>query len=337
MPPPAPIILGRPSSISCDRPFANTAARFKTWNKPGLHWKLRCRRAVAENEQIRGILSGLPEPILAVDHFDDLVLVNSSAEQLFQLDGQNVANRAAKNLLRCQKLVDLLLAAAHHKTTGSRSEEIEIADAAGQSSWYRVTAARLAAEADSGAAEPSGGAVAVLRNIADQKVLQKRNAEFVSSVSHEMKTPLAGIKAYVELLADGDAEDEATREEFLGVISGQADRLQRLVENLLNLARIEAGVVKVSKEPRSLNAILEEALNVVQPSAESKNIRLGQRPQPALPVGAGRPRHAPASGNQPLVQRGQVHASRRPGDPPQPHGRGPGAVRGAGHRRGPES
>jgi len=65
-----------------------------------------------------------------------------------------------------------------------------------------------------------------------------------------MKTPLAGIKAYVELLADGDAEDDQTREEFLGVISGQTDRLQRLVENLLNLARIEAGVVKVSKQTR---------------------------------------------------------------------------------------
>ena len=98
--------------------------------------------------------------------------------------------------------------------------------------------------------------MAVLRDIGDQKTLQKRNAEFVSSVSHEMKTPLAGIKAYVELLADGDAEDEETREEFLAVINGQADRLQRLVDNLLNLARIEAGVVQVSKQPRSLNELV---------------------------------------------------------------------------------
>ena len=104
------------------------------------------------------------------------------------------------------------------------------------------------------------GAVVVLRDIGDQKALQKRNAEFVSSVSHEMKTPLAGIKAYVELLADGDAEDEETREEFLGVITRQADRLQRLVDNLLNLARIEAGVVNVSKQQRSLNELLEEAV-----------------------------------------------------------------------------
>ncbi len=85
-----------------------------------------------------------------------------------------------------------------------------------------------------------------------------------------MKTPLAGIKAYVELLADGDAESEAEREEFLDVINGQADRLQRLIENLLNIARIEAGVVKVSKQSRSINEIAAEALDVVRPSAEDE-------------------------------------------------------------------
>ena len=75
--------------------------------------------------------------------------------------------------------------------------------------------------AEAGNNEKSGGAVVVLRNIADQKALQKRNAEFVSAVSHEMKTPLAGIKAYVELLADGEAEDETTfATSVLAVIDG---------------------------------------------------------------------------------------------------------------------
>ena len=87
----------------------------------------------------------------------------------------------------------------------------------------------------------------MLRDISVLKASQKRNAEFVSAVSHEMKTPLAGIKAYVELLVDGEAEDEQTREEFLDVINSQANRLQRLIDNLLNLARIEAGVVQVRK------------------------------------------------------------------------------------------
>jgi len=114
----------------------------------------------------------------------------------------------------------------------------------------------------------------MLRNISVQKAMQQRHAEFVSAVSHEMKTPLAGIKAYVELLVDGEAEDAETQEEFLDVINGQADRLQRLIDNLLNIARIEAGVVQVDKQAQSLNELLEEAFSVVQPSAETKNIKL---------------------------------------------------------------
>ena len=76
------------------------------------------------------------------------------------------------------------------------------------------------------------------------------------------------------MLSDGDAEDEETREEFLSVINSQADRLQRLVDNMLNLARIEAGVVNVNKQSQSLNELLEEAINLLQPAAEVKEIEL---------------------------------------------------------------
>jgi two-component system phosphate regulon sensor histidine kinase PhoR len=89
-----------------------------------------------------------------------------------------------------------------------------------------------------------------------------------------MKTPLSSVRAYVELLADGDAEDEATREEFLGVIHSQTERLQRLIDNLLNLSRIEAGVVNVNKAPRSLNELLEEAVNLLLPAATHKRMEL---------------------------------------------------------------
>jgi two-component system phosphate regulon sensor histidine kinase PhoR len=239
-------------------------------------WEVRYRRATDECERIRTILMGLSEPIIAVDNFDELLLANAAAERLFHFDAQTAERRDVAQLVRCEKLVELVRAASRRKTTAARSEEIEIADAGGASHWYRVSLSKLqpaASEGDPGQ-EPSHGVVAVLRDIEREKTQQKRHAEFVSAVSHEMKTPLAGIKAYVELLVDGDAEDEATREEFLAVINGQADRLQRLIDNMLNLARIEAGVVSVHKKSRSLNELLEEAVHVVQPAAEAKNIEL---------------------------------------------------------------
>ena len=236
--------------------------------------EVRCRRAKDECEQIKAILAEVDEPILAVNDYSEVILANRSAEELLHLNVSRPEDRVLTNLIRCEKLVGLLTSTAQRKVSGSRTEEVEILDGDGKPHWYRATAAKLGSAAGGEHASASPGAVAVLRDVAELKTLQKRNAEFVSSVSHEMKTPLAGIKAYVELLADGDAEDDETREEFLGVINGQADRLQRLVENMLNLARIEAGVVKVSKQPRSLNELLEESLSVVQPSAEAKRIAL---------------------------------------------------------------
>lgn len=237
--------------------------------------EVRCRRALAEADTMRQILSGLADPIFVIDDYDNIVLANESAAELFGISPEKSETKALAQLVHCEKLVQLLTSTRQRKVASHRTDEIEIGDTSGSATWYRATAVKLAAEEADGAPDSvAGGAVAVLHDIGGQKTIQKRNAEFVSSVSHEMKTPLAGIKAYVELLADGEAEDEATREEFLGVINGQADRLQRLVDNLLNLARIEAGVVSVSKQQRSLNELLEEALHVVQPSAEAKGIEL---------------------------------------------------------------
>jgi two-component system phosphate regulon sensor histidine kinase PhoR len=237
--------------------------------------EVRCRRAVTEAERIRRIFDGLADPILAIDDYEDILLANRSAESLFHFDMEKSETKAMARLVHCQKLVQLLASTRQRKTATHRTDEIDIVDSEGISRWYRATAAKLGTESHDGQQEfVADGAVVMLRDIGDQKAMQRRNAEFVSSVSHEMKTPLAGIKAYVELLVDGDAEDEKTREEFLDVINSQADRMQRLIDNMLNLARIEAGVVQVSKQPRSLNEILEESLHVVQPSAEAKQIRL---------------------------------------------------------------
>ncbi|MCH8922100.1 MAG: PAS domain-containing protein [Planctomycetes bacterium] len=244
---------------------------------------IRARRQYDDNRRMSTILSALVDPIFTVDHYGDLIYCNESAQQLFGIKFDANEKQPLSALIHSAELVELVSDARRHQGPAERRCELELVDAqSGATRWYRATAQTIVEGADDRSDDGDGavaehstqGAVAVLRDVSNQKGMQKRNAEFVSSVSHEMKTPLASIKAYVELLADGDVEDEETREEFLGVIDGQADRLQRLVENLLNIARIEAGVVQVSKQNRSLNEMLEEAHNVVQPSAERKDISL---------------------------------------------------------------
>lgn len=234
--------------------------------------EIRSQRMTAERKQLADILASLQDPVLAVDQYDELLLANASAEQMLNFSTQSTEKRAIENLIHCERLIELLRDTRRRKAPALRTSELTIKDAQGQEQSFRVTCRSLTI--DSTNRTGPHGAVAVLHDIGQIKQIQKRNAEFVSAVSHEMKAPLSGIKAYVELLADGEVEDDATREEFLGVISTQADRLQRLVENLLNLARIESGVVDVSKQSRSLNELMEDALNVVAPAAEAKQIEL---------------------------------------------------------------
>jgi two-component system phosphate regulon sensor histidine kinase PhoR len=98
--------------------------------------------------------------------------------------------------------------------------------------------------------------------------------DFVSHVSHELKTPLASIMAYSEMLCDGEADDEQTRKEFYSIIQNQAKRLSRLIEDILNISRIESGLIKVNKEPVSLTILIEEQLQMIKSYAEEKNIEV---------------------------------------------------------------
>jgi two-component system phosphate regulon sensor histidine kinase PhoR len=234
--------------------------------------EFRVRRVSRELAQLTSVLDGLMHPTIATNQFDEVTFANQRARTLFDFSLDEESPQPLVNLVPAATLVDLMHETRKRKSPAPRHCELEWTDANGSTSWFRVQCRVM--EDLGGSDEDEQGAVAVLTDISDQRDIRRRHAEFVSAASHEMKTPLAGIRAYAELLLDGEAEDEETRDEFLSVIDTQADRLQRLIDNLLNIARIEAGVVKVDKQQQSLNELLDHAFQVVQPSAEQKQIQL---------------------------------------------------------------
>lgn len=237
--------------------------------------EVRMRRQAGRQQLIENILMQLPEPVVAINAFDELVLANSAALELLGLEAESATGQPVSRVLSNQRIFELLIDVRRRRNPSQRSGEVELTDESGNPRWFGIVARSLAGDERDGTADSaSAGAFALLRDISEQKTGQKRYAEFVSAVSHEMKSPLSGIKAYVELLADCEPGDSAAREEFLGVIDSQANRLQRLIDNLLNIARIEAGVVEVNKINLSINELLAEALEIVRPAAGEKRIEL---------------------------------------------------------------
>ena len=94
--------------------------------------------------------------------------------------------------------------------------------------------------------------------------------------------PLASIRAYVEMLLDGEASDRSTQQEFYEVIANETARLSRLIDDILNLARIESGTTRVNKQPQSLTVILKDAIGVIAPQAKKKQITVHEKLTPVF-------------------------------------------------------
>ncbi|HLF26442.1 MAG TPA: GAF domain-containing protein [Anaerolineae bacterium] len=111
------------------------------------------------------------------------------------------------------------------------------------------------------------------RAMAKAKEADQLKSQLLSTVSHELRTPLASIKGYVTTLIDyRDRLQEATQAEFLQIIDSEADRLRELVENLLDMSRIEAGVLRIHPEPTRLTPVVERALAALQPKLAGRAV-----------------------------------------------------------------
>ena len=117
------------------------------------------------------------------------------------------------------------------------------------------------------------GASTIVRDVTDRKHLEQLKDEFVSTVSHELRTPLTAIKGFIELVVDGDAGplSDAQRE-FLQIAARNTDRLGNLINDLLDVNRIECQQFEIRSEPTDLGAVLEDVVATFRPLAQAKGL-----------------------------------------------------------------
>jgi len=236
--------------------------------------QIQIRLSQRQKRNTEAIIYSIRDSVIVVDEFDKLLMANEAAGRLLDFDFRNSQHELVGELIDTSKseFVDILRQSRQNKARATR-REIEFTKD-GEPKTYDCIVSCVYDET-----EQVCGVVAVLHDVTREKQIQQMKNDFVSHVSHELKTPLASITAYSEMLADGETVDEQTRKEFYLVIQGQAKRLNRLIEDILNISRIESGLIKVEKMPVSLTILIEEQLQMIKGYAEEKNIEItGQKP-----------------------------------------------------------
>jgi two-component system phosphate regulon sensor histidine kinase PhoR len=241
------------------------------------HLDHQLRQAHAERKHAEAIIDSISDAVLVTDLGDNLILANDAAARMFGFQiPTNV--KPIDEIPTDSRIIKLIREMREQPSSnGTRSLEQSLRGATGER-IYRVTLSRVAPEG-----ERPAGVVTVLHDITPERELADMKNDFVTSVSHELRTPLSSIQAYIEMLIDGEADDDKTKSDFYEVIQNEANRLSRLIDNIISVSRIESGLMRFDMQARNLNAIVRDALDCMRLQAKTKNITIRENLGETLP------------------------------------------------------
>jgi len=219
--------------------------------------------AVAPNSPLLAtVLETMIEGVMVVDAREHLVYANPAARMLLEIPDRAGPSRPLLEAVRSPGIESAMQGAM---TTG-RTHRTEF-DLPRKEKTVAITASPMVGG-------KSAGVVLVLQDVTDLRRLERMRREFVSNVSHELKTPLTHIQAYADTLVDGAIDDPEHSRKFLERIIEQAERLQALIVDLLQLARIESEDGAVDVLPVSITQTAERCVEEHQAAAVSSGVTL---------------------------------------------------------------
>ena len=215
------------------------------------------QRVAEEKERSGAILAHIADGIVAVDRDDRIVLWNRMAEQITGVPASEALGRLVPEVLQRE------LAAGGSQPPGER----QVAIRRGSSEvWLALTEAVML--------DPGGavaGRIFAFRDVSSERVVEQMKSDFVSTVSHELRTPLTSIYGFAETLMRSDVDfADLERATFLRYIASESERLIQIVDDLLNVARLEAGTLAVSVEPVAVAEAAREAAAAAETHAHGQ-------------------------------------------------------------------
>ena len=222
-----------------------------------------------ERSRLLAALNSTDDAIVAVDDDGAVVFCNAAAERRFGGTREDILGHPFVWVLSQEQVV-----AALRSAVAQGKPQVQVVESPAHT-YLEVTTSPIVGGGE-------WAALAVFHDVTDVKRTEAMRRDFVANVSHELRTPLASVKAVIETLRMGGAEDEATAQEFLARADAEADRLARLIEELLELSRIESGDLPLSRAPVQIGAVLASAIDRMRSQSERQGIGLELQLEPEL-------------------------------------------------------
>ena len=251
-------------------------------NRMAEQWADRVDIILRQQNELDAMLSSMSEGVLAVDGQGTILLLNDSANMLLGVepsDADHPNKNKGRNLGEVVRKEDLL---RFVDMTATSDYPVE-----GEIRIHTPTERMLRAHGTTlrDAENRPIGAMVVLHDITQLRRLENVRRDFVANVSHELRTPITSIKGFVETLLDGALDDHENAERFLEIISRHVDRLDRIIEDLLLLSRVELEpeVSLTETSPISpISDVTRAAIELCQKSAEDNGMKLEYNGDPDL-------------------------------------------------------
>jgi len=215
----------------------------------------------ADRALLEAILGGMIEGVLVVNQYGRLQLVNAAARRMLKVMDEPEGRHYLEIVRHPDIAAQLGYALDGHASEG---RELKLPQAPG---------ATFVARAATAAAGEHRGAVLVLHDITDLRKADQIRRDFVANVSHELRTPLTAVRGYVEALMDGVEDAEQSRK-FMETIARHTLRMERLVQDLLRLARLDAGQEPVERVACSVEALVAGVETELADVIDGRNLRI---------------------------------------------------------------
>ncbi len=234
-----------------------------------------------ERNKFEAVLMSIVNGVVVCDNFDNVVLVNNAAKKMLEVEDEQILN--TKIQMYCDTDGELCFKEKIEQFKDTpldvmENKPLEFNIEVDNKVIKSVISPMFSKNQD------YVGYVIVLIDVTKEVEIDKMKSNFISNVSHELRTPVTVLRTYIDTLYNhSDDFDEKTNKEFFEVINKEAARLQKMVNDILDFSRLEAGNVKVVKEKTNIIPLIECEIKSMQVLAEEKNITFSLIKEPNLP------------------------------------------------------